>query len=273
RTLAARARFRAVAPSRRGIARPALARGARRPCIGVARCVRDRCVGARRARAGAPARLCRPRIDSARARHPRCRRRRGASVRLASRIRTARLGHRGDRVPRARVRRRALARRRRRHRRRAVSPRARPEALFVRQPPRPLDRYVLLAAALTLFFLFLRHPGWALGLSLAAIGVEVLLVHTSTAVFLGVPLLGFAAARVLLTRTDLRSSATALAALFLPAGAALAWLLPLVRETASHSPSSRELERALTKYADELNVDSLHHYALRPEVVSRGGAV
>ena len=139
--------------------------------------------------------------------------------------------------------------------------------------PGTVDRYVLVAAALTLFFLFLRHPGWALGLSLAAIGVEVLLVHTSTAVFLGVPLLGFAAARVLLTRTDLRSSATALAALFLPAGAALVWLLPLVRETASHSPSSSELERALTKYAGELNVDSLHHYALRPEVVSRGGAV
>jgi hypothetical protein len=103
--------------------------------------------------------------------------------------------------------------------------------------------------------------------------VEVLLVHTSTAVFLGVPLLGFAVVRVLLARTDLRSSVTALAALFLPAGAALAWLLPLVRETASHSPSSSELERALTKYADELNVDSLHHYALRPEVISRGGAI
>ena len=114
--------------------------------------------------------------------------------------------------------------------------------------PGTLDRHVLVAVALTLFFLFLRHPGWALGLSLAAIGVEVLLVHTSTAVFLGVPLLGFAVARVLLTRSDARSSATALAALFLPAGAALAWLLPLVRETASHSPSRDELERALAKY-------------------------
>jgi hypothetical protein len=29
----------------------------------------------------------------------------------------------------------------------------------------------------------------------------------------------------------------------------------------------------LTKYGSELNVDSLHHYALRPEVVSRAGAV
>ena len=139
--------------------------------------------------------------------------------------------------------------------------------------PGTLDRHVLVAAALTLFFLFLRHPGWALGLSLAAIGVEVLLVHTSTAVFLGVPLLGFAVARVLLTRSDARSSATALAALFLPAGAALAWLLPLVRETKSYSPQRSELERAFAKYRGELDVDALHHYALRPEVVSRAGAV
>lgn len=139
--------------------------------------------------------------------------------------------------------------------------------------PGTLDRHVLVPAALTLFFLFLRHPGWSLGLSLAAIGVEVLLVHTSTAVFLGVPLLGFALARVLLTRSDVRSSAAALAALFLPAGAALAWLLPLIRETASHDPSRHELARALTKYRDELSVGSLHHYAVRPEVISRAGAV
>jgi len=139
--------------------------------------------------------------------------------------------------------------------------------------PGTLDRYVLVPAALTLFFLFLRHPGRALGLSLAAIGVEVLLVHTSTAVFLGIPLVGFVLARALLARTDLRSAPGALAALFVPAGLALAWLYPLVRETASHSPSTGELERSLAKYADELHVDSLDRYALRPEVVSRGGAV
>src|SRR5436190_12187465 len=139
--------------------------------------------------------------------------------------------------------------------------------------PGTLDRHVLVPAALTLFFPFLRHPGWALGLSLAAVGVEILLVHTTTAVFLGIPLVGFLAARFLLSRNDLRSTAAALAALFAAAGAALAWLLPLVRETRSHSPSTGELERGLRKYADELNVDSLHHYALRPEVVSRAGAV
>ena len=139
--------------------------------------------------------------------------------------------------------------------------------------PGTLDRHVLVPAALTLFFLFLRHPGWALGLSLAAVGVEILLVHTSTAVFLGIPLVGFLVARYVLSRNDLRGTTAALAALFAPAGLALVWLLPLVRETRSHSPSTGELERSLRKYADELDVDSLHHYALRPEVVSRAGAV
>jgi hypothetical protein len=139
--------------------------------------------------------------------------------------------------------------------------------------PGTLDRHLLVPAALTLFFLFLRHPGRALGLSLAAVGVEILLVHTSTAVFLGIPLVGFLVVRYALSRNDLPSTAAALAGLFVPAGAALAWLLPLVRETRSHSPSNVELRRGLTKYADELDIDSLHHYALRPEIVSRAGAI
>src|SRR5262249_38214238 len=80
-------------------------------------------------------------------------------------------------------------------------------------------------------------------------------------------------ARCRLARTDLRSSAAALAALFVPVGAAILWLLPIIRETASHSPSADELRRSLAKYAAEVHVDSLHRYALRPEVVSRGGAV
>jgi hypothetical protein len=139
--------------------------------------------------------------------------------------------------------------------------------------PGTVDRYVLVPAALTLFFLFLRHPGPSLGLALAAAGVEVFLVHASTAVFLGIVLGGFAVARIVLVRADLRSGAAALAALFVPVAAVLAWLYPIIRETASHSPSAGELRRSLAKYANELHVDSLHRYALRPEVVSRGGAV
>jgi hypothetical protein len=139
--------------------------------------------------------------------------------------------------------------------------------------PGTLDRYLLVPAALTLFFLFMRHPGWTLAASLAAVGVEVLLVHASTIVFLGIPLVGFAIARVAVARTDVRTAVAGLAAIFVPAGLALAWLLPIVGDTASHSPSTRELIRALARYGDELRVESLHRYALRPEVVSRGGAV
>lgn len=139
--------------------------------------------------------------------------------------------------------------------------------------PGTLDRHVLVPTALTLFFLFLRHPGWPLAIALAAVGVEVFLVHASTAVFLGVVLVGFFVVRVLLVRTELPAFAAALASLFVPAGAALAWLFPIVRETKSHSPSAAELHRSLAKYADELHVESLHRYALRPEVISRGGAV
>ena len=139
--------------------------------------------------------------------------------------------------------------------------------------PGTLDRYVLVPATLTLFFLFLRHPGIALGLSLAAAGVEVLLVHASTAVFIGIPLAGFLLIRIVFVRADAPKALGGLGAIFVPAGLALAWLLPLVGETASHSPSASELRRSLAKYAAELHVDSLHRYALRPEVVSRGGAV
>jgi len=139
--------------------------------------------------------------------------------------------------------------------------------------PGTLDRHVLVPAALTLFFLFLRHPGWSLAVALAAAGVEVFLVHASTAIFLGIVLGGFAVARAVLARTDVRADVKALASLFVPVGAALAWLFPIIRETASHSPSAGELQRSLAKYADELRIDSLHRYALRPEVVSRGGAV
>ena len=139
--------------------------------------------------------------------------------------------------------------------------------------PGTVDRYVLVPAALTLFFLYLRHPGWQLALALAAVGVEVFLVHASTAVFLGILLAGFGVARVVLARRDARSTTAALACLYLPVAAALAWLLPIVRETKSQSPSASELQRALTRYADELHVDSLHRYALRPEVVSRSGAI
>jgi hypothetical protein len=139
--------------------------------------------------------------------------------------------------------------------------------------PGTLDRFVVAPAALAVFFLLVRGFSRRGAATLGALGLEVFLIHASTAVFLAIPLVGFVAFRALVVRTDLRAGATALAALLVPAGVALAWLAPIVGETASHSPSASELRRALTKYAAELDVHSLHRYALRPEVISRGGAI
>jgi hypothetical protein len=139
--------------------------------------------------------------------------------------------------------------------------------------PGTLDRYVLAPAALAVFFPLVRELSWRLVATLAVLGLELFLVHPSSAVFLAIPLVGFAVARALLARADVGSATAALAALLVPAGAALAWLAPIIGETASHSPTTIELRRALAKYGNELDVESLHRYALRPEVLSRGGAV
>jgi len=139
--------------------------------------------------------------------------------------------------------------------------------------PGTIDRFVLVPAALTVFFLVVRRPVWPLLLTLAALGGELFLVHASTAVFLALVLAGYAVARWLLTRGEIRSTALAYASLVVPAGLALVWIAPIVGETASHSPGSSELERSLAKYSAELRVHSLHTYSLRPEVFARGGAI
>ncbi|TMK68685.1 MAG: hypothetical protein E6G50_14805 [Actinobacteria bacterium] len=139
--------------------------------------------------------------------------------------------------------------------------------------PGTIDRLVLVPAALTVFFLAVRKPGWRLLLTLAGLGGGLFLVHASTAVFLALVLAGYAVARWLLTRSEIRSTALAYASLVVPAGIALVWIAPIVGETASHSPGSSELERSLAKYAPELHVHSLNTYSLRPEVFARGGAI
>ena len=139
--------------------------------------------------------------------------------------------------------------------------------------PGTLARQALVPAALTVFFLAVRERDLRLAATLAALGGSVFLVHPSTAVFLALPLAGFVAARVLLARRDLGSGALAMAAFVAPAGAALAWIAPVVAESASYSPTAGETRRSLAHYADELTVHSIHRYALRPEVLARGGAI
>jgi hypothetical protein len=139
--------------------------------------------------------------------------------------------------------------------------------------PGTVDRYVLAAATLTVFFLALREPTWQLAGTLAALGAAVFLVHTTTAVFVALPLAGFVAVRIVLARRDVRGGAVALASFAVPIGLATAWIAPVVGETASHNPDAAEVRRSLTRYADEIHTYSAHVYSLRPEVFARAGAI
>ena len=87
-------------------------------------------------------------------------------------------------------------------------------------------------------------------------------------------LAGFLAVRALLDRRhDVMHIGAALAAIVVPAGLVVAWLLPIVRETASHSPSRVELNRAFAAYGNELDVFSRHSYRLAPELYGRAGSI
>ena len=132
---------------------------------------------------------------------------------------------------------------------------------------------LLVPAAIALFFSFLGEPSRAALVSVAAAGGALALVHPTYALFLAIPLAGFVVARIVLARREIAHSVAALAALVVPAGAVGLWLLPIVRETASHNPHVTEIRRSLEHYRDDLDVSSLHRYRLAPAVFDRTGAV
>ena len=109
--------------------------------------------------------------------------------------------------------------------------------------------------------------------SVAAAGLVLAVVHPTYAIFLWLPFAGFLVVRSLVARDEAGRIAAALAALVLPAAAFFAWLLPVVRDTASHAPGEDELHRAFTQYAGQLDVSSDTSYRLAPEVFGRAGAI
>ena len=139
--------------------------------------------------------------------------------------------------------------------------------------PGTTARQLLVPAVIALFFEFVRRPSWQLALTLAAAGADLAFVHPTYAMFVAIPLLGFAVARVLLAREDVRASAGALASFAVPVGLVFIWLSPIVAETQSHDPKATELLRGLKQYATDLVVHSTHSYHLAPGVVARTGAV
>ncbi len=139
--------------------------------------------------------------------------------------------------------------------------------------PATVARDLLVPTTIALFFRFLRDPSWSCGATLAASGMNLAFVHPTYALFLAFPLAGFVVARAVLARRELVAAPLAFAATVAPAGLVYAWLAPIVAETAAHNPSVAEKRRSLHLYAAQLDVHSLDRYALRPEVVSRTGAV
>ena len=140
--------------------------------------------------------------------------------------------------------------------------------------PGTAARQLFVPSSLALFFLFVRQPSWPVGLSLAAIGLDLSLVHPTYSLFLGIPLVAFVAARALLARgADLRAGALALLAGGIPTILVFVWLKPIVDQTLSITPGPHALARSLHHYAVDLVVHSPHRYYLQPEVVARTGAV
>ncbi|HEY7019237.1 MAG TPA: hypothetical protein VH297_12275 [Gaiellaceae bacterium] len=140
--------------------------------------------------------------------------------------------------------------------------------------PATAARSLILPALLALVFAYVREPTQALLASVAVASTAMTLVHPSYSVLLGVGLVGFLVMRALLgSRGDLPRVGAAFAAIVVPAGLVVLWLLPVVRETASHSPSQVELRRAFAGYGQELDVFNLHSYRLTPELYGRAGAI
>src|SRR4029079_1837647 len=111
--------------------------------------------------------------------------------------------------------------------------------------PATASRQLLVPGLLALFFAHVRRPSGALLLSTAAAAGTLALVHPTYALFVGVPLVGFAIARALLVgRRALAPALTGIAALAVPTGIALAWLRPVVEATTVHNPSGQEVRRA-----------------------------
>jgi hypothetical protein len=139
--------------------------------------------------------------------------------------------------------------------------------------PGTASRQLIAPAVLAFVFGFARRPDPRLLGPLAAGGLALALVHPSYAPFLALVLGGFVAARALFDPRDAGRIGIALGAFLAPAGLALLWLLPVVRETASFAPGEDELDRALRRYEAQLDVASDGMYRVAPELISRSGAV
>jgi hypothetical protein len=138
--------------------------------------------------------------------------------------------------------------------------------------PATASRQILVPAALALALAAMREPSRALLASAGLASLVLAVVHPTYAIFLWIPFAGFLAVRWAWRREPLRNGALALAALVVPAGLFLVWLVPVIRSTASVSPDAQERARGFEHYAGQLH-GSADHFSLAPQVFGRSGAV
>jgi hypothetical protein len=139
--------------------------------------------------------------------------------------------------------------------------------------PATSSRHLLAPATVAAFFVFVRKPAWATGLTAAAASLALALVHPTYVIFVAVPLAGYVLARLVLARGELARGAAGLAFVLVPAAAVAAWLAPTVRDTASHNPSVAERARGLAHYPGQVDIFSPDSFRLAPEMLGRPGAV
>ncbi len=132
--------------------------------------------------------------------------------------------------------------------------------------PATAARQLLVPAAIALFF---AAPGWRRAATLSAVFGALALTHPTYAVFLLVPLAGYAAVRAV----EWRDWGPALGAAIVPTGLVLLWLKPIIDETVSHDPGRGERLRAIQHYGSSLVVSSDRHYRLAAQMFGRSGVV
>jgi hypothetical protein len=134
------------------------------------------------------------------------------------------------------------------------------------------SRQILVPTALVLALAAARLPAPGLLASAGAASLVLALVHPTYALFLWVPFAGYVAVRWAWTRAEARDGTLALGALVAPALLFFVALLPVIRDTASVSPSASERERGFAQYAGQLT-GSDDRFAVAPELFGRAGAV
>ena len=137
-------------------------------------------------------------------------------------------------------------------------------------------RMLLVPAALALVFAYLHEPTRVRLALVAGAGLVLAVVHPTYALFLLLVLVGFAVVRAVIEPSELPTLLLAGAAFAVGAAVFLAWLFPVVQDTASFTPSGEQVEsgrHGLERYPRQFVVESAESFHLNPEVLTRAGPV